>query len=198
MAKLLYMGRNSFRIIGARGTVVYVDPFAGDDYDIPADLILVTHQHSDHNMIDKVAKKSECLIIQNFEALEGGVHNNFDYKNIYVQSVEADNKNHPKTDCVGYIVTIEGVDLYFAGDTDETGEMKTFPEKHLEYAFLPCDGYYNMDYKAAAHCAKIIGAKHNVPIHSDPHKDYSLKTALAFASIAPDAMIIKPGDEIEL
>ena len=44
MAKLLYMGRNSFRIIGAKGTVIYVDPFAGDDYDIPADLILVTHQ----------------------------------------------------------------------------------------------------------------------------------------------------------
>ena len=87
MAKLLYMGRNSFRIIGARGTVVYVDPFAGDDYDIPADLILVTHQHHDHNMIDKVAKKNECLVIQNYEALEGGTHNNFDYKSIYVQAV---------------------------------------------------------------------------------------------------------------
>ena len=109
MAKLLYMGRNSFRIIGARGTVVYVDPFAGDDYDIPADLILVTHQHHDHNMIEKVAKKNECLIIQNYEALEGGTHNNFDYKNIYVQSVEANNKNHPRTECVGFIVTIEGI-----------------------------------------------------------------------------------------
>ena len=40
MAKLLYMGRNSFRIIGARGTVVYVDPYAGDDYDIPALLLI--------------------------------------------------------------------------------------------------------------------------------------------------------------
>ena len=70
MAKLLYMGRNSFRIIGARGTVVYVDPYAGDDYDIPADLILVTHQHSDHNAISKVARKPECLVIQNYEALE--------------------------------------------------------------------------------------------------------------------------------
>jgi len=198
MAKLLYMGRNSFRVIGAKGTVMYVDPYAGDDYDIPADLILVTHQHDDHNNIDKVAKKSNCFIVQNYEALEGGEHNTFDISGIYVKSVKASNENHPETDCVGYIVTIEGINLYFAGDTNKTDEMSTYPDENIDYAFLPCDGYYNMGYKEAAECAELIHAKHNIPVHSHPKKDYSLKNALAFASLAPNAMLIKPGEEIEL
>lgn len=198
MAKLLYMGRNSFRIIGAKGTVVYVDPYAGDDYDIPADLILVTHQHNDHNQINKCAQKSNCVIIQNKEALEGGKYNNFDVNGIFVESVKASNKNHSPKDCVGYIVTIEGIELYFAGDTDKIPEMEALSERPLGYAFLPCDGYYNMGPEEAAECAVMIGAEHNVPVHSDPGRDYSLKNALTFASLAPNAQIIKPGEEIEL
>ena len=42
MAKLLYQGHGSMRLISEGGTVVYIDPFAGEGYDRPADLILVT------------------------------------------------------------------------------------------------------------------------------------------------------------
>lgn len=42
MAKLLYQGHGSLRLITDSGKVIYIDPFAGEGYDVPADLILVT------------------------------------------------------------------------------------------------------------------------------------------------------------
>ena len=49
MAHLLYQGHGSFRLETDAGRIIYVDPFAGQGYDLPADLILVTHDHYDHN-----------------------------------------------------------------------------------------------------------------------------------------------------
>ena len=51
---LVYQGQASIRIVTAEGKVIYIDPYAGDDYDLAADLILVTHAHFDHNAIDKI------------------------------------------------------------------------------------------------------------------------------------------------
>lgn len=60
MAKLLYQGHGSLRLISEAGMVIYIDPFIGEGYDIPADLILVTHQHHDHNQIDLPPHKADC------------------------------------------------------------------------------------------------------------------------------------------
>lgn len=57
MARLLFQGHGSFRIVTDGDVVIYVDPFAGNGYDLPADIILVTHQHGDHNRVDLVAKE---------------------------------------------------------------------------------------------------------------------------------------------
>ena len=58
--KILYQGHGSLRLTTADGRVLYVDPYAGSGYDKPADLILVTHQHEDHNQINLVTKKPSC------------------------------------------------------------------------------------------------------------------------------------------
>ena len=55
---LLYMGQASIRIVTGQGKVIYIDPYAGDAYDLPADLILVTHDHYDHSDVDKVSNRS--------------------------------------------------------------------------------------------------------------------------------------------
>ncbi len=55
MAKLLYQGHSSLRIVTDSGTVVYIDPFAGEGYNLPADLVLVTHEHFDHNNVRLVS-----------------------------------------------------------------------------------------------------------------------------------------------
>jgi len=196
-AKLLYQGHASLRLTSKDGTVIYVDPYAGDGYDVPADIILVTHQHSDHNQIQLVTQKPDCTIISNAEALAGGTHNSFSVKGIDIQSVEAgNNPNHDITQCVGYIITIDGIKVYVAGDTSKTDQMSTFADMGLNYAFLPCDGTYNMDAKTAAECAKLINAKHNIPYHTHPGELFDEQVAENFD--APNRLIIQPGDEIVL
>ena len=49
--QLFYQGHGSFRLTCRNGTVIYVDPYAGSGYDIPADMALITHGHSDHNAL---------------------------------------------------------------------------------------------------------------------------------------------------
>ena len=84
MAKLLYQGHGSLRLTSNSGTVVYIDPYAGEGYDKPADLILVTHQHHDHNQIDLPDHAGGCEIIQNMDALQGGVYRKFTVKGINI------------------------------------------------------------------------------------------------------------------
>ena len=50
MADFLYQGHGSFRLVSDAGCVIYIDPFAGEGYDLPADLVLVSHEHGDHNL----------------------------------------------------------------------------------------------------------------------------------------------------
>ena len=196
MAKLLYQGHGSFRLTANDGRVVYVDPFAGEGYDVPADLILVTHQHSDHNQVQLCAKKPGCKIISNVEALAGGKHNAFDVDGIHIQAVEAHNKNHDPAQCVGYIITLDGVKIYACGDTSQTAQMETFAGENLDYAILCGDGFYNMGLEEAAECACLIGAKHNIPVHLKPGALFDRDMAEAWD--APNKLIVEPGEEISL
>ena len=66
--KLLYQGHASFRLIAKNGTVIYIDPAYGEGYDLPADIILVTHGHNDHNKVNLVTQKKGCTVITNDEA----------------------------------------------------------------------------------------------------------------------------------
>ena len=196
MTKLLYQGHGSFRLTSQDGMVIYFDPYAGEGYNVPADIILVTHQHSDHNQISLITQKDGCNIITNAEALEGGQHNSFAVNGIEIEAVEASNKNHNIKECVGYIITIDGIKIYGAGDTSKTNQMETFAEKEIDYALLPCDGVYNMDLKEAAECAEIIGAKNNIPIHMKPGELFDRERAESFD--APNRLIVEAGEEIEL
>jgi len=196
MPKLLYQGHGSYRLTADDGRIIFVDPYKGKGYDTPADLILVTHQHSDHNQVHLCAQKPTCRIISNFEALEGGTHNSFDVDGIQIQSVEAGNKRHDPKKCVGYLITLDGVKIYASGDTSMTKQMESFAALHLDYALLPGDGMVNMGLKEAAQCATLIGAKHNIVIHLAPGRSFSRRKAQKWT--APNKLILEPGQEITL
>ena len=195
MPKLLYQKHGSYRLMADDDRVVYVDPYAGKGYDMPADIILVTHQHRDHNQIKRCAQKPNCRIITNVEALEGGAHRCFDEDGILIQAVEAANRNHDPKKCVGYIVTLDGVKIYASGDTSKTKQMETFAALGIDYALFPGDGLFNMNLQEAAECARLIGAKHNIIIHLKPGESVRKKAEIWDA---PNKLILEPGDEIAL
>lgn len=196
MPKLLYQGHGSYRLTADDGRVIYVDPYAGKGYDQQADIILVTHQHPDHNQIQLCSQKQNCRVITNKEALAGGKHNNFDVRGILIQAVEAKSFFHSPKKCVGYIITLDGVKLYLSGDTSRTKQMDTFAALELDYAIFPGTGILSMGLEEAAECAKLIGAKHNIIVHLKPGSLFD--RAKADKWTAPNKLIVEPGQEIEL
>jgi L-ascorbate metabolism protein UlaG (beta-lactamase superfamily) len=196
---LLYQGHGSLRIQTAEGNVIYIDPYAGDGYDLPADLILITHGHYDHTQTHLIETKNEdCKTVTWKEALAGGEHQTFELGYVSVEAVEAGyNRNHNVKECVGYILTLPGgVSVYVSGDTSKTEQMPLLAQRKLDYAFFCCDGIYNMDLEEAAECAELVGAKHNIPYHMAPGKLFDRARAEKFN--APDRLILAPGEEIEL
>ena len=194
--KLLYQGHGSYRITAEDGRTIYIDPYAGEGYDKSADILLVSHQHEDHNQTDLVTQKPDCVVITNVEALADGRYNTFDIDGIIVEAVEACNVNHDPTQCVGFMLTVDGIKIYIAADTSKTKSMETFATRKLDYAFLPIDGYYNMDSAEAAECAKLIGARVTIPVHMKPGELFDMKMAELFD--ASGKLILPAGKEIEL
>ena len=196
MAKLLYQGHGSCRITAEDGRVIYIDPYAGAGYDLPADLVLVTHQHGDHSQIGLISQKPGCRVITNAEALADGRHNRFSLDGVEIEAVEAGNLKHDPESCVGYIVAVDGVKLYASGDTSKTRRMESLGQMKLDYALLPCDGIYNMGLEESAECAGLIGARHNIPIHMKPGALFDRELAEKWDG--PNRLIVEPGEEIAL
>jgi len=196
MPKMLYQGHGSYRLTADEGRVIYVDPCVGKGYDQPADIILVTHNHGDHNKVHICARKQNCHVITSKIALAGGKHNSFDISGLLIQAVKAKSLLHSPKKCVGYIVTIDGVKLYASGDTSRTRQMQTFAALELDYAIFPGAGILSMGPKEAAECARLIGAKHNIIIHLKPGAMFDRAKAEKWD--APNKLIVEPGQEIDL
>ena len=193
--KLLYQGHGSFRLTLAGGEVIYIDPYAGEGYDEPADLILVTHQHPDHNQISLVPQKESCVVFQNSDAISDEGYATADIAGVHIEPVQAYNKNHDVKQCVGYLVTVGDTLLYFAGDTSKTDQMAELSERGIDYVFLPMDGRFNMDVAEAIECAELIQAKNTVPVHMSPGSLFDRDRAEQFT--ASSAFIVEAGEVIE-
>ena len=199
--ELIYFGHASMCIITEDNKVIYIDPYEKGDYSRAADLILVTHDHFDHNQIEKVENRNEnCEIITQAEALVNGEYKTFELPFVNVEAVEAgNNPNHDINFCVGYILTFKnGRTVYISGDTSTTDQMSELGSKNIDYAFFCCDGVYNMDIEEAAKCAKTVGAKHNIPYHNETANGELLNKELAEDWSVPNKMIVIPGESINI
>ncbi len=172
--------QSSIRI--SKGKMIYFDPFKIDKNYNDADIIFITHDHYDHyseNDIDKVIKQ-DTVIIAPEELLTKLLKKG--YKKDYIVTVEpeksymvegikfetvpaynVDKPFHPKENgWVGYIIELDGIRYYIAGDTDITEESK---KVKCDVAFVPVGGTFTMDYKEAANLINEIKPKIAVPIH---------------------------------
>ena len=199
--KIKYMGQGTARITTEDNKVIYIDPYAGDDYSAAADLILETHDHFDHSQLDLVSNRNaDCKIITEKDALVNGEHKTFDLPFVKVIAVEAgNNKNHDINKCVGYVLEFKnGMKVYFSGDTSKTKQMSEMASMNIDYAFFCTDGKYNMGNEEAAECAKLVNAKHNIPYHNDPGEGIHFNRKLAEEWTAPNKLIVDVNEEIVL
>lgn len=144
-----------------------------------ADYIFVTHEHSDHYdaATIKLLSKKQTQLIMNKRCADmygsGKVMTNGDKmqiaKDFVVEAVPAYNTTegrqqfHPKGRDNGYILTIDGLRIYIAGDTEDIPEMSSI--KDIDIAFLPCNQPYTMTPDQLVKAAKIIKPKVLFPYH---------------------------------
>jgi L-ascorbate metabolism protein UlaG (beta-lactamase superfamily) len=176
-----WLGHASFLIEG--DISIYIDP-----YDIPedladslpkADLILVTHDHSDHFSAEDIAMvlKPTTAVV----SIESVVRDLPDevttsrmvapgdtvtVAGVFIQVVPAYNigkEYHPRSKgYVGFVIHLKNKTVYHAGDTDVIPEMDNI---EADIALLPIGGKYTMDAIQAAEAAEIIAPKIAVPMH---------------------------------
>lgn len=196
MAKLLYQGHASLRLETKEGKIFYIDPFAGEGYDKTADVVLITHEHYDHNAINLVPLSERTIIIRSKDALIDGMYEDFEYYGVKISATPACNQNHPVSECVGYLLELEGKKIYIAGDTSYVPYMKELGQMNIDYAFLPIDGIYNMDPKEASRCAEIIKPAHLIPYHMKPGMLFDIQQDMKVTYAG--AMLVRPSDIITL
>lgn len=165
-----------------RDNIIYIDPFKiNKDYN-DADIIFITHEHYDHYSeedIDKIKKENTIVVAPKDllnKLLEKGFkkdfivmvepNNKYKINNISFETIPAYNINksfHPKdNNWVGYIIELNSIRYYIAGDTDITEENK---KVQCDVAFIPVGGTYTTNYKEAATLINEIKPKIAIPIH---------------------------------
>ena len=208
-----WLAHASFQI-KANGKIIYVDLEKYGEATEKADLILVTHSHTDHCDPDKIknVQKEETVIIapedcvsiigRSVKTLKPGEETSVG--NIRVKAVEAYNYKrfrslgkpyHSKGFGVGYLIMVEGKTIYHAGDTDFIPEMRQVD--HLDVVLLPSGGTYTMDNAEAAEAAIAINPKIVIPMHRwDTNPEEFKKKVEANSNIR--VVMLREGEEYQV
>jgi L-ascorbate metabolism protein UlaG (beta-lactamase superfamily) len=144
-----------------------------------ADFILITHEHGDHldpEAIEALTDENTRLIVneKSYEQLgKGETLANGEIlpltDDITLEAVPAYNTTpgremfHPKGNGNGYLLTIDGLHIYIAGDTEDIPEMADL--KDIDVALLPVNQPYTMTVEQCVNAAKTIHPKVLIPYH---------------------------------
>lgn len=225
--KITFYGQNSLSIEVA-GKHIMVDPFISgnplsmdkvDIMNLKADYILVTHAHQDHILdVEAIAQNTGAVIVSNYEIAayyqtrglkahpmnHGGTWK-FDFGIVkYVNAVhtssfpDGSNGGQPG----GFVIEGEHKNIYIAGDTALTMDMKLIPMRtKLDLAILPIGDNFTMGVDDAiiasdfVECEKVLGVHYNtfalIEIDSEAAKK-------KFFDAGKYLMLLEIGNAIEL
>jgi len=174
---ITWLGHDGFRI-EAGGKVIYIDPFKIKDGPA-ADVVLITHDHFDHNSPEDIAKVAGAGTVivgpesvvevyaqdTDFECKTRSIApgEKLELEDLTVEGVPAYNTNkkfHPKAEgWLGYVIEVGGRRIYHAGDTDLIPEMGGL--ENIDVALLPVSGTYVMTADEACEAAPKVA----IPMH---------------------------------
>ena len=208
------------------GTRVLVDPFFTGNPAAPiaadaaeCDFILVTHGHGDHvSDLVAVGKRTSAQVISNFEIATwsqnqgltahgqsiGGGHT-FPFG--YVKLTQAQHGSAMPDGTyggqpAGFLITAGGQKVYLAGDTGLFGDMQLIGDEGLDLAVLPIGDNFTMGPDDALRAAKLLRAKHYVPVHYNTwpliEQDAEAWARRVRSEAGAEAHVLAPGESFSL
>lgn len=225
--KITFYGQNSLHI-EVSGKYIIVDPFISGNPlskdsinidDLKADYLLLTHAHQDHSLdAEAIAKNTGATLVSNYEIamyyqekginvhpMNHGGNWKFDFGNVkYVNAIhtssfpDGTNGGQPG----GFVIEGEHKNIYIAGDTALTMDMKLIPmQTKLDLAILPIGDNFTMGVDDAIiasnflECDKILGVHYDTFGYIEIDHDAAKKK---FYDAGKDLMLLDIGASIEL
>lgn len=186
--EMTWFGHANFRL-KTEDTTLFIDPFFVGNPSAPithkeieaCDLILVTHDHTDHiGQTLEMAIKHDAEVIAIFDIIQAliaqglpehlGVGMNIggtiERNVIAIKMVQAMHSSINGVPC-GFIITLpDGKCIYNSGDTGLFGDMELFSKFHdIDTAILPVGGRFTMDAQQAAYACTLLKCKTVIPQH---------------------------------
>ncbi|NNE43183.1 MAG: metal-dependent hydrolase [Gemmatimonadetes bacterium] len=185
MVRVQFLGHAAFAVFRSEGQVVLVDPWFTHNPSASAkaedfarvDQVLLTHDHDDHlGDTVEICRRTGATLVAVFETAERlgadglqvepmSIGGGIDVDGMRINMVNAQHSSgegHP----AGFVVEVDGKNLYFAGDTGLFRDMKTIAELwELDLAVLPTGDRFTMGPAHAARAVEWLKAKHVIPCH---------------------------------
>jgi len=224
--KITFLGHASLQItIG--DISILVDPFISGNPkastinidELKADYILLTHAHQDHILdVEAIAKRTEAVIVANYEivthyqsmGLEGHPMNhggNWDFEFGKLKFVNAIHTSSFPDGSYGgqpggFVIEGEHKNIYIAGDTALTFDMKLIPlQTKLDLAILPIGDNFTMGIDDALIAADFVECDKILGYHFDTFGYIEIdheKAKRKFFENDKDLMLLEIGESIEL
>ena len=225
--KITYYGHNSL-LIEILGNYIMVDPFITgnplykdklDVKSLKADYILLTHAHQDHTLdVETIAKNTNAKIVSNYEIamyyqekgfnvhpMNHGGNWRFEFGNLkLVNAVHT--SSFPDGSYGGqpggFVIEGEHKNIYIAGDTALTMDMKLIPlQTKLDLAILPIGDNFTIGVEDAIIASNFVACEKVLGVHFDTFSYIEIDQEEAkkkFYDAGKDLMLLDFGSSIVL